>query len=334
MFHHNKNAKILKEGDFMKNTTKQSRFKYLFVAIPVLLCAVIVSLTVFLPKEKTSVSNDTASSQQTEPAASQQGTAQEEKKAVKYRLIYAPQNMRVLTERTLTSRGEDLFNDFSREFISLFEGEDVYFRVTVAPVVFYEEWSQEGYTKEKGEELKNQRIQYVKDLGAKDIVLAPNTTHAYYASLNAEMIKKIDEQGECAMQLVTAPRLGEYGTKVSDYLTYYLENIKEGDLATIRFSIWCEDGMKNADRILQKANVSDEQLTLKEYREEKGWEVDHVTDDKYTIIEGSFSKEQIILLSEECDLSGIGLKGEDYNLDNIKDITIILNVTEDTKLPL
>ena len=316
----------------MKSISLKS--KYLYIAIPVLICAVIVFLTAFIPKENNSSSKASDVKTVNLDAASSPKDLSEEENPAEYRLIYSPINFAMFTNGMPTIRGDDLFGNRARKFVSLFEGEDVYFRVWIYPVVFYEETKEEGYTKEKGKELKNQRIQYVKDLGAKDMVLVPNSTHSYYASLNAEMIKKIDEKGECSMQILTAPRVGEYGTRVSDYLTYYLENIKEGELAKIRFSIWCEDGIKNADRILQKANVSDEQLTLKEYREEKGWEVDHVTDDKYTMIEGSFSKEQIILLSEEYDLSNIVLKEEDYNLDNIEEIIIYLNVTDDTVLPI
>lgn len=358
MFHYNKKTKILKEGDLMKNTLKQSHFKYLFFAITVLLCAAIISLTVFLPKVKATSNKGTISSnkntvstdkttelsqEQAELAAPQQAISQEKENPVKYRLIYAPQNMRMLVDamEMPTVRGMDFFGDYAREFVSLFEGEDVYFRVQVNPIVFDEEKQEEGYTKEKGEELKNQRIQYVKDLGAKDMVLIPdipNNRYVYYASLNAEMIKKIDEKGECAMQLVTAPRVDGYSPKISDHLTFYLEHTSEDESVAVRFYVQWPNGIESEKELFDKLKISDEQIITKEYFENVKETFYGPMLCRYTVIEGTFSKQQIKDIAPYVLGSG-GMTHINMGMifckpGFMKDVTVIMNVTEDTVLPL
>ena len=339
----------------MKNTTKQSRFKYLFVAIPVLLCAVIVSLTVFLPKVKATSNKNTVSSnkntvssdkttelsqEQAGLAAPQQAISQEKENPVKYRLIYAPQDMRMVIDAMVmpTVRGMDFFGDYAREFVSLFEGEDVYFRVLVNPIVFDEEKQEEGYTEEKDKELRKQRIEYVKELGAKDMVPHPNNTYPYYASLNAEMIKKIDEKGECAMQLVTAPRVDGYSPKISDHLTFYLEHTSEDESVPVSFHVQWPNGIETEKELFDKLNISDEQIITKEYFEEQKETYYGPMLRRYTVIEGTFSKQQIKDIAPYVLGSG-GMTHINMGMifckpGFMKDVTVIMNVTEDTVLPL
>lgn len=337
----------------MKNAKFKS--KYLYIAIPVLLCAAIISLTVFLPKVKSTSNKGTISSnkdtvstdkttelsqEQAELAAPQQAIAQEKENPVKYRLIYAPQNMRRFVNAMVmpTVRGMDFFGDYARKFVSLFEGEDVYFRVRVNPIVFDEEKQEEGYTEEKGEELKNQRIKYVKDLGAKDMVPHPNNTYLYYASLNAEMIKKIDEQGECAMQLVTAPRVDGYSPKISDHLTFYLEHTSEDESVAVRFYVQWPNGIETEKELFDKLNISDEQIITKEYFENVKETFYGPMLCRYTVIEGTFSKQQIKDIAPYVLGSGgmthINMGMSFCKPGFMKDVTVIMNVTEDTVLPL
>ena len=137
-----------------------------------------------------------------------------------YRLIYAKEEFNYdqpLNDTPL--KIENLVNDYLKKVLLDFEGQDVYFRVKVSPVVFYEEMQEQGYTEKKGEELRNQRIEYVKELGAKDMVLIPDTAYTYYASLNAEMIEKIEQKGGCILSLAAISNPDKYPDAVDNIVT-------------------------------------------------------------------------------------------------------------------
>ena len=143
-----------------------------------------------------------------------------------YRLIYAKEALTILNSFSPSSslseikKGDNLVDKYLKKAVSQFEGQDnVYFRVKVSPVVFYEEMQEQGYTEKKGEELRNQRIQFVKDLGAKDMVLISETSYTYYASLNAEMIEKIEQKGGCILSLAAVSNPDKYPDAVDNIIT-------------------------------------------------------------------------------------------------------------------
>ena len=152
------------------------------------------------------------------PSSSPDGNGDE----VKYRLIYAKESNRQPSDlfNIEIKKDDNLVDKYLKKAISQFEGQDnVYFRVKVSPVVFYEEMQEQGYTQEKGEELRKQRIEYVKELGAKDMVLIPNTAYTYYASLNAEMIEKIEQKGGCILSLAAVSNPDKYPDAVDNIVT-------------------------------------------------------------------------------------------------------------------
>lgn len=142
-----------------------------------------------------------------------------------YRLIYAKKESdRQLADlfgnSSQIKKGDNIVSDHLKSVVSQFEDQDnVYFRVKISPVVFYEETKEEDYTKEKGEELKKQRIKYVKEIGARDMVQVPNTAYTYYASLNAEMIRKIEKKGECILSLAAISNPDKYPEAVDNIIT-------------------------------------------------------------------------------------------------------------------
>lgn len=132
---------------------------------------------------------------------------------VKYRLIYAKESDRQLSDLSNSEikKGDTIVDDYLKKVVKQFEGQDnVYFRVIVSPAIFLEDKQVADYNDQKGEELKNQRIEYVKNLGVKDMVLISNTPHSYYATVNAEMINKIVEAGSCYLYLATVPNPNDY----------------------------------------------------------------------------------------------------------------------------
>lgn len=199
----------------MKKENGKNKFNVLFIVIPFLLCAVVVSLTIFLPKLKASSNKGDASSNKTSKPVSQTDTKFSSQdtsvtdtssqpdttaKKVMYQLIYADDFIACFEDGDVPSINDDLVDGYLEEVVSRFEGQGVYFRVLARPVYVIEEIpSDKDYTPEKRDEIIKQRMEYVKEVGAKDIT--PSTDYTYNITANAEMIKKIGEKGGCYLYL-------------------------------------------------------------------------------------------------------------------------------------
>lgn len=199
----------------MKKENSKNKFNVLFIVIPVLLCAVVVSLTIFLPKLKASSDNGDASSNKTSKPVSQTDTNSSSQntsvtdtpshpdtteKNVIYQLIYADDFISCFEDGQIPSIKDDLIDGYLKEILSRFEGQDVYFRVWARPVGVIEEISNyNDYTPEKRDEIIKQRMEYIKEVGAMDI--ATSLDYTYNITVNAEMIKKIGEKGGCYLYL-------------------------------------------------------------------------------------------------------------------------------------
>lgn len=200
----------------MKNINARGKLKYLFIAIPVLLCAVIISLALFLPKDNNFSNEDknssdktiNASSQLTENFSSQETdmasspqSAQNEEKPVKYRLIYSKENSNYDQTLGTPSKSDNLVNGYLKKIVSEFEGQDVYFRALALPTPVIE-------VQEEYDEMLKQRMEYIKEIGATDISEA--NSFSYYITVNAEMINKIGEAGGCYLYLAAVPNPKDY----------------------------------------------------------------------------------------------------------------------------
>ena len=183
----------------MKN--KNGRLKYLFFIIPLVLCAALVLISFSFPKIKALFSDNNSS------------YSQQEEDTAKYRLIYAKKYLR--SDRIpeyLTF--EQLVDGYLKNTLLRFEGQDVYFRVEISPYIFSGDLNPNAHLSKEREEQKKQIIEYVKELGAKDMVLVPDTKYSYYATLNAQMINKIAEAGVCTVHLVNLPRAENFTSTV------------------------------------------------------------------------------------------------------------------------
>lgn len=322
----------------MKNTTKQSRFKYLFIAIPVLLCAVIVSLTVFLPKEKAASNKNTVSSnknivstdittelsqKQTELAAPQQAISQEKGNPVKYRLVYALENQNDAQTWGTPRKSDNLVNGYLKRIVADYEDQDVYFRVTAVPTAVWEEILGKNFAAEDYAKIYEQRMEYIKELGAMDIVDMGG--NQYCMTVTAEMINKIGEAGGCYLYIAYLPRISGYSDKIPDALAYTLENMKEEETVTVKFGLQWPNSTKTEKELFDKFKIRDEQIITKEYHEEEQDTYYGPMLRRYTFIEGSFTKQQIKDISPYVEgwIKPVG----------INNITII-DVTQDMELPL
>ena len=221
---------------------KNGRLKYLFITIPVLLCAVIISLTVLLPKGKASSDNDDTSSNKTSKPISQTDTGSLSQtssvtdtssqpdttvKKVMYQLIYADDFISCLEDGDVPSIKDNLVDGYLEEIVSRFEGQDVYFRVLARPVLVLEDGE---FTPEKRDMIFKQRFEYIKEIGAMDMVSDDFTCDI---TVNAEMIKKIGEAGGCYLYLA----------KISPEFRYRLK-IKNDDIKDNIITIDVTEGMK------------------------------------------------------------------------------------------
>lgn len=182
----------------MKNKVRNRKLNHQCFTILIVFCIVLVLFLLFSPKLNVFFSDDNSSYL--------------DKENVKYRLIYSKEYTTYDRNAALISKTNDnqLVDGYLKKVVSQYKDENVYFRVKVSPVIFLEEKQQEGYSEEKRQELFKQRIEYVKEIGANDMALVPNTSYSYYASLDVEMINKIEEKRDCFLYLAAVPNPNDY----------------------------------------------------------------------------------------------------------------------------
>ena len=282
----------------------KSKLKFLFIIVPVFLCIAVVSI-LFLPK------NNTASQKQNirenSHRVSDSSLVSQTEEAVKYRLIYAKESRNSAQDQAIPHISDNLINGYLREVVSQFEGQDVFFRVAAVPTSVHED---QADTEEKLNKIIRSRLEYIKEVGAVDIV---EVDYSFTASLNAEMINKIGEAGGCYLYLATVPRPDGYDKKIPDFIAYSLENMKKSDTVTAKIKMMCPEGEKTVNEFFSKNKIKDSQLTEKDYRIDAG----------YVLLTGSFTKEQILALAADENVQRISNVIE----DNIE----IINVTEGMK---
>lgn len=135
-----------------------------------------------------------------------------------YRLVYALKNKDDAQNHGTPSKNENLVNGYLKSVVSQFEGQDnVYFRVIALPIPVKEEFPPEGLTPEEHNNIIKQRMEYIKGIGAIDIVKNDNST--YYLTVKAEMINKIGEAGGCYLYLATISNPDKYPDAVDNIIT-------------------------------------------------------------------------------------------------------------------
>ena len=290
---------------------KNNRIKCLYFIIPLILC--LAFILPFLPKAKTLFQDNNSS------------YSKKEEDTAKYRLIYSKTYL--VSDRTEYLSKEQLIDGYLKDTLLRFEGQDVYFRVEISPYIFSGDLDPNAQLSKEFDEQKKQIIEYVKELGAKDMVLVPDTKYSYYATLNAQMINKIGEAGVCTVHLVNLPRADGYNDKIDDVLVYSLENMKNDQTVDVKFRAEYRYGSGALEKTFAKVNVIEQQITAKEYF---NWQTEDYYDGIVTIerahIEASLTKQQILSLVEEEIIGNFSLVEEDY--------IAIINVTEDMELPL
>ena len=332
----------------MKNTNPKGKIKYLIFAVPFLLCASILSLLLFLPKENTvSLNNDSiraanefnnSSAQKSESpkpkslqiySPSLQVDVKEED--VIYRIIYAKEFNSCAEGFYTPSIKEDLVDGYLKEVVAKFEGQDVYFRVMAMPVAVKEELADGNDTPEKNKEIIKSRIDYIKKIGAMDITEG-NNYFTFYITVNAEMINKIGEAGGCRLYLAALPRPQGYDIRSSndvllpDYVAYALDNMKDGEGVKIKVGMNCPKGAESVNELFAELKIGDEQISDKYYGAD------------FANFTGYFTKDQIIALAGDKNVMWIYNvidiyegTGEDAKIS--EDNIAVIKITEGMKIP-
>ena len=244
---------------------------------------------------------------------------------VKYSLLYAKEFSSYDENLGVPSIKDDLVDGYLKKVVAKFQGQDVYFRVMAMPMAVKEEIFDANYTSEKGKEIVKSRMEYIKEIGAMNIIEG-NNYFTFYITVNAEMIEKIGKAGGCRLYLASLPRPDGYDAKIPDFVAYSLENIKSDEKLTIKVDIRCPKGAESVSQLFAELNVSDEQISDIYYGAD------------FANFTGSFTKEQILSLAANKNVTWIDNvitiyygTGKDSAIseDNIE----IIKVTEDTKIP-
>lgn len=238
--------------------------------------------------------------------------------AVKYRVACFLLNFERLGDPKHPKKGEDLVGKYLRDYIADYRDDELYFWIKIEPVIFNEEVNE--YTSEQKKEILKQRIDYVKSLGALDLVQIPTEPDAYYASLTAEMINKIDKKGDCYLSIGMLPRAEGYDKKIGNKLVYALETAKDSHTINVSFYLKCPNGEKDIDDFCARHKIDRDKITIEDpiFLVDETYDAKDKINDKYII--GTFTKEQILSITQDQYITSADLKNGNW--------ATIIDVTE------
>ena len=231
--------------------------------------------------------------------------------ATKYRVACFFLNFERLGDPKHPKKGEDLVGKYLRDYIADYRDDELYFWIKIEPVIFNEEVNE--YTSEQKKEILKQRIDYVKSLGALDLVQIPTEPDAYYASLTAEMINKIDKKGDCYLSIGMLPRAEGYDKKIDNELVYSLETAKDIDTINVSFYLKCPNGEKDIDDFCARHKIDRDKITIEKpvFLVDESYDAKDRMNDRYII--GTFTKKQILSITEDQYITSATVKNGSWS---------------------